>query len=100
MESLQAETDRALTNSPRLFCSRSQLVDGLGFGSDERLSVFANDDDRDATKVSVGVLEDALNTSGHGCPRAKTALRQAAKESRNSAFRFSEVSHLRKLPVQ
>ena len=46
---------------------RSQLVDGLGSVSGERLSRFASDDDRDATTFSVGVLEDSLNTSGHGC---------------------------------
>ena len=35
--------------------------------SDEGLSCFASDDDRDAMEIAVGVLEDSLNTSGHGC---------------------------------
>ena len=35
--------------------------------SDERFSCLASDDDREATVFSVGVLEDALNTSGDGC---------------------------------
>ena len=35
--------------------------------SDEWLSCLASDDDRDAMEITVRVMEDALNTSGHGC---------------------------------
>lgn len=44
----------------------AQRVNGLDSGSDEWLSCFASDDDRDALEITVGVVEDSVNPSGHG----------------------------------
>jgi hypothetical protein len=39
---------------------------GLGLKSGERLSSLASEEDRDATILLIGVLEDLLSRSGHG----------------------------------